>query len=73
MPVFHRVVEGVLLVTVDGDFTADEIVRVGGRALDAPDLIQPAFVILDLSNSFIFKHRAPPAASVSRIRHRAQR
>jgi hypothetical protein len=43
--------EGVLVVTVDGDFTPGEIERVGGRALEAPDLIHPAFVLLDLSGT----------------------
>lgn len=53
MPVFHRVEEGFLLVTVDGDFTAAEVVRVGGKALEAPDLIVPAFVLLDLSGAAV--------------------
>jgi hypothetical protein len=53
MPVFHRVEEGFLLVTVDGDFTAAEVVRVGGTALEAPDLIVPAFVLLDLSGAAV--------------------
>lgn len=53
MPVFHRVEEGFLVVTVDGDFTAAEVVRVGGKALEAPDLIVPAFVLLDLSGAAV--------------------
>lgn len=51
MPVLHQVKEGVLVVTVDGDFTPGEIERVGARALEAPDLIRPAFVLLDLSGT----------------------
>jgi hypothetical protein len=51
VPVFHRVREGVLVVTVDGDFTVGEIERVGERALQDPDLIRPAFVLLDLSGT----------------------
>jgi hypothetical protein len=49
VPVLHQVREGVLVVTVDGDFTPGEIERVGALALEAPDLIRPAFVLLDLS------------------------
>lgn len=51
MPVLHQVKQGVLVVTVDGDFTPGEIERVGARALEAPDLIRPAFVLLDLSGT----------------------
>ncbi len=51
MPVFQRIQGGVLIVTVDGDFTVDEVVRVGGTGLSSPDAINPAFVILDLSGS----------------------
>ncbi len=51
MPVLHQVREGVLVVTVDGDFTPGEIERVGARALEAPDLIRPVFVLLDLSGA----------------------
>jgi len=53
MPVFHRVEGGLLLVTVDGDFTAAEVVRVGGKALESPDLVLPAFVLLDLSGAAV--------------------
>lgn len=53
MPVLHRVEEGFLVVTVDGDFTPAEVVRVGGEALVEPDVIVPAFVLLDLSGASI--------------------
>jgi hypothetical protein len=53
MPVFHSVEGGLLLVTVDGDFTAAEVVRVGGKALESPDLVLPAFVLLDLSGAAV--------------------
>ena len=51
MPVFHRVLSGVLVVTVDGDFTAQEVVRVGEAGLKTEELIVPAFVLLDLSGT----------------------
>lgn len=51
MPVFQRIQSGVLVVTVDGDFTADEVARVGRSGLQSPDAINPAFVILDLSGT----------------------
>jgi len=51
VPILHQVREGVLVVMVDGDFTPGEIERVGARALEAPDLIHPAFVLLDLSGA----------------------
>ena len=51
MPVFHRVQSGTLIVTVDGDFTAQEVVRVGNKGLDAEGVISPAFLVLDLSGT----------------------
>ena len=51
MPVFHRVHSGVLVVTVDGDFTPQEVARVGGSGLASAELVIPAFVLLDLSGT----------------------
>jgi hypothetical protein len=51
MPVFQRIQSGVLVVTVDGDFTVEEVVRVGQSGLQSPEAINPAFVILDLSGT----------------------
>lgn len=64
MPVFHRVESGVLVVTVDGDFTVEETERVGSAALQASELIAPAFVILDLSGA---AGLAPESERVERV------
>jgi hypothetical protein len=53
VPVLHRVETGFLVVMVDGDFTAAEVVRVGGAALQDPDLVIPAFLLLDLSGAAV--------------------
>jgi hypothetical protein len=51
VPVFHKVEGGALIVTVDGDFTANEVVRVGSAGLGADDVISPAFLLLDLTGT----------------------
>lgn len=51
MPVFHRLYEGVLVVTVDGDFTVQEAARVGRAGLASPGLADPTRVLLDLSGT----------------------
>jgi len=38
-------------VTVDGDFTANELVRIGRAGLGAEDVISPAFLLLDLTGT----------------------
>lgn len=51
MPV-HRAQAGpVLLLAVDGDFTADELGRVLGEALAEPGTPDPTRVLLDLSGA----------------------
>ena len=51
VPVFHKVEGGALIVTVDGDFTANEVVRVGTAGLSAEEVISPAFLLLDLTGT----------------------
>jgi hypothetical protein len=51
MPVFSRVRDGVLILTVDGDYTANELRRVGFTALEADDAPKKVPVVLDLSGA----------------------
>ena len=49
MPVFHRLQDKTLVVTIDGDFTPGELERAVGRALDSEGLPTQVGVLLDLS------------------------
>jgi len=51
VPVFHAQKEGVLVITVDGDYTSGELQRVGARALASPDVPAPARILLDVSGA----------------------
>jgi len=51
LPVFHRLQGKTLVVTVDGDFTAGELERAVGRALDNEGLPTRVGVLLDLSGT----------------------
>lgn len=51
MPVFSRLRDGVLVLTVDGDYTVNEIRRVGFGALEAEGAPHRAPVLLDLSGA----------------------
>ncbi len=51
MPVFTRLRDGVLTLTVDGDFTANELRRVAFRALESPDTPPSVPVLLDMSGA----------------------
>ena len=51
MPVFHRLQDKTLVVTVDGDFTPGELERAVGRALDSEGLPARVGVLLDLSGA----------------------
>ena len=51
MPVFSRVRDGVLILTVDGDYTANELRRVGFSAFEADDAPTKVPVLLDLSGA----------------------
>lgn len=51
MPVFHSKKDGVLVITVDGDYTSGELKRVGGAAVADPDTPTPALILLDVSGA----------------------
>jgi hypothetical protein len=51
MPVFTRVREGVLVLTADGDYTSNELRRVGFTALEADGTPSPVPVLLDLTGA----------------------
>ena len=51
MPVFTRLKDGVLVLTVDGDFTPNEIRRVAFGAFEDTETPQPVPVLLDMSGA----------------------
>jgi hypothetical protein len=51
MPVFTRLRDGVLVLTVDGDFTANEVRRVALAAFEAEDTPPSVPVLLDMSGA----------------------
>lgn len=51
MPVFSRVRDGYLVLTVDGDYTANELRRVGFGAFEAEQTPKRVPVVLDLSGA----------------------
>ena len=53
MPVFSRVRDGVLVLTVDGDYTANELRRVGFSAFEAEETPHEVPVVLDLSGTVV--------------------
>lgn len=59
MPVFSRVRDGVLSLTVDGDYTANELRRVGFTAFEADEAPTRVPVLLDLSGAAGLANRSP--------------
>ena len=51
MPVFSRVRDGVLVLTVDGDYTANELRRVGFGAFESGSTPKRVPVLFDLSGA----------------------
>lgn len=51
MPVHSAQKEGILVITVDGDFTSSELRRVGAAAVAHPDTRVPARILLDVSGA----------------------
>lgn len=51
MPVFHRLQDDVLIVTVDGDFTPGELARKGAEALENDSVPDRVGVLLDVSGA----------------------
>ena len=65
MPVFSRVRDGVLTLIVDGDYTANELRRVGFSAFEADDAPAKVAVILDLSGAAGLMNKAPAEVAAS--------
>lgn len=59
MPVFSRVRDGVLVLTVDGDYTANELRRVGFGAFEAEQTPKSVPVLLDLSGAAGLGNKPP--------------
>jgi hypothetical protein len=59
MPVFSRVRDGILVLTVDGDYTANELRRVGLSAFEANSTPQRIPVLLDLSGAVGLARKSP--------------
>jgi hypothetical protein len=59
MPVFSRVRDGVLVLTVDGDYTANELRRVGFGAFEAQQTPRRVPVMLDLSGAAGLGKKSP--------------
>jgi hypothetical protein len=65
MPVFSRVRDGVLTLTVDGDYTANELRRVGFSAFEADEAPDKVAVILDLSGAAGLMKKSPAEVASS--------
>ena len=59
MPVFSRIRDGVLVLTVDGDYTANELRRVGFGAFEAESTPKKVPVLLDLSGAAGLAKKSP--------------
>jgi hypothetical protein len=59
MPVFTRVRDGVLVLTVDGDYTPNELRRVAFGAFEAEDTPSPVPVLLDMSGAVGLRDKTP--------------
>lgn len=59
MPVFSRVRDGVLVLTVDGDYTANELRRVGFGAFEAEHTPMRVPVLLDVSGAAGLGSKSP--------------
>lgn len=58
MPVFTRFRDGVLVLTVDGDFTANELRRVAYGAFHEDDTPQVIPVLMDMSGAAGVRHKS---------------
>ena len=59
MPVFTRMRDGVLVVTVDGDYTPGELSRAGERGLASDEVPSPVAVLLDMSGAAGLEAKSP--------------
>lgn len=51
MPVFSRVRDGFLVLTVDGDYTPSELRRIAFRAFESEEVPEAVRVLLDMSGA----------------------
>jgi len=65
MPVFSRVRDGVLVLTVDGDYTANELRRVGFGAFEAQETPTRVPVLLDVSGAAGLGSKSPVELSAT--------
>ena len=65
MPVFTRLREGVLVVSVDGDFAPGELQRACDRGLDNAETPVPVPVLLDLSGAAGLAMKSPEEAAAA--------
>lgn len=59
MPVNNAHKDGILVITVDGDYTSAELKRVGAAAVANPDTPSPARILLDVSGAAGLTNRPP--------------
>ena len=59
MPVFARPNDGILVITVDGDYTSEELRRVGEAGIRAEPTPRPALVLLDMTTASALQERSP--------------
>jgi len=59
MPVFTRVRDGLLVLTVDGDYTANELRRVTFNAFESNDTPTAVPILLDLSGAAGIAAKSP--------------
>jgi len=57
VPVHSAQKDGILVITVDGDYTSSELRRVGAAAVAHPDTRVPARILLDVSGAAGLKNR----------------
>lgn len=67
MPVFTRVRDGVLVIAIDGDYTPQELRRVGEAGVTDPATPTPVRAILDMSGA-----AGLPTRSLSELQETAQ-
>lgn len=74
MPVFVKFESDLVMVVVDGDFTAAEFRRKGHAALDGPDVPHPTPVLVDFSGAAGMARRTPEdlRETVDVFAHRAR-
>ena len=59
MPLSYGITQGILVVTVEGEYTPDEFREVGSAGVKDPSTPKPARVLLDAPGSSSLKDRSP--------------